>query len=48
MADARLDGATGHVSGPVDVGAASPRLLDGEDLRRWFADHGAPEVEVHT
>ncbi|MBO2465229.1 pentapeptide repeat-containing protein [Actinomadura violacea] len=48
MADSRLDGATGHVSGPVDVGAESPHLLDGDDLQRWFADHGAPEVEVHN
>jgi hypothetical protein len=48
MADSRLDRATGHVSGPVDVGATSPHLLDGDDLQRWFADHGAPEVEVHN
>ncbi|WP_344903473.1 pentapeptide repeat-containing protein [Actinomadura meridiana] len=48
MAGSRLARATGHVRGPVDVGATSPHLLDGDDLQRWFADHGAPEVEVHN
>ncbi|WP_160573464.1 pentapeptide repeat-containing protein [Actinomadura physcomitrii] len=48
MADTRLDGATGHVTGPVDVGTASPQLIDGDELQRWFVDHGAPEVEVNT
>ncbi|WP_328601119.1 pentapeptide repeat-containing protein [Actinomadura physcomitrii] len=48
MADTRLAGATGHVTGPVDVGATSPQLIDGDDLQRWFADHSAPEVEVST
>ncbi|MCO5994760.1 pentapeptide repeat-containing protein [Actinoallomurus sp. WRP9H-5] len=46
MAGARLDGGAGRVEGPIDVGTTSPHLLDGEDLERWFADRGAPQVEV--
>src|SRR4051794_22856401 len=38
--------ASGGVSGPIDVGADQPRLIDGADLARWFADHGAPGVVV--
>jgi hypothetical protein len=41
-----VDGATGMVDGPIDIGTDSPQLLDGADLQRWFADHGAPSVEV--
>jgi uncharacterized protein YjbI with pentapeptide repeats len=41
-----VEEATGMVDGPIDVGADSPRLLDGADLQRWFADHNAPQVEV--
>jgi uncharacterized protein YjbI with pentapeptide repeats len=46
LANCRVDGATGTVFGPIDVGVDSPRLLDGDDLQRWFTDHGAPLVEV--
>jgi len=46
LAGCRLDGATGLVTGPVDVGADSPRRLDGPDLQRWFADNGATNVEI--
>jgi hypothetical protein len=46
MAGCRLGGATGRVSGPVDVGADSPHKLDGPDLQRSFADNGAPDVEI--
>jgi uncharacterized protein YjbI with pentapeptide repeats len=46
LTDCRVEGAAGRVSGPIDVGVDSPRLLDGPDLQRWFADHGAPLVEV--
>jgi hypothetical protein len=34
------------VKGPIDVGADSPQLLDGAALQRWFAERGAPLVEV--
>jgi uncharacterized protein YjbI with pentapeptide repeats len=46
LADCLLEGAKGMVSGPVDVGTDSPRLLDGADLQQWFAERGAPLVEV--
>jgi hypothetical protein len=46
LADCLVDGAAGMVSGPIDAGPDSPRLLDGTDLQRWFADRGAPLVEV--
>jgi uncharacterized protein YjbI with pentapeptide repeats len=46
LAGCLVEGARGMVDGPVDVGADSPRLLDGDDLQRWFADRGAPLVEV--
>jgi uncharacterized protein YjbI with pentapeptide repeats len=51
LAEARLAGsigqdARGTVRGPIDVGVDAPRPLDGTDLQRWFADHGAPLVEV--
>jgi uncharacterized protein YjbI with pentapeptide repeats len=46
FADCLAEGARGKVDGPVDVGADSPQLLDGADLQRWFADRGAPLVEV--
>jgi hypothetical protein len=42
----RLEGASGGVSGPIDVGEDSPHLLDGTELARWFADHGATGVTV--
>ena len=46
LADCLMEGAKGTVMGPVDVGADSPQLLDGADLHQWFADRGAPLVEV--
>jgi uncharacterized protein YjbI with pentapeptide repeats len=46
LADCLVEDAKGLVSGPIDVGTDSPRLLDGADLQRWFADRGAPLVEV--
>jgi uncharacterized protein YjbI with pentapeptide repeats len=46
LADCLVGGARGKVSGPVDVGADKPELLDGTDLQRWFADRTAPLVEV--
>jgi uncharacterized protein YjbI with pentapeptide repeats len=46
VAGCRVEGATGTVDGPVDVGAQAPQLLDGAELQQWFADHGAPVVEV--
>jgi len=46
FADCVMEGAKGRIIGPVDVGVDSPRLLDGADLQRWFADRGAPLVEV--
>jgi uncharacterized protein YjbI with pentapeptide repeats len=46
LAGCLADGATGMVSGPADVGADAPQLLNGTDLQRWFAERGAPLVEV--
>ncbi len=46
FADCLMEGAKGMISGPVDVGADSPQLLDGADLQRWFADRGAPLVQA--
>jgi uncharacterized protein YjbI with pentapeptide repeats len=46
LADCSVEGARGTVIGPADVGTDSPQLLDGADLQRWFADRGAPLVEV--
>lgn len=43
---AMIEGARGTVSSPADIGAVSPQLRDGADLQRWFADRGAPLVEV--
>jgi uncharacterized protein YjbI with pentapeptide repeats len=47
LADCHVEGATGRVLGPVDVGTDTARLLDGDELQHWFAEHGAPLVEVH-
>jgi uncharacterized protein YjbI with pentapeptide repeats len=47
MAHARVEGAAGHITGPIDIGTDTPYLLDGEDLQHWFADHGATQVEIH-
>jgi hypothetical protein len=46
LADCLVEDAKGMVDGPIDVGTDSPRLLDGADLQRWFADSKAPLVEV--
>jgi uncharacterized protein YjbI with pentapeptide repeats len=46
FADCLVEDARGMVSGPIDVGADSPQILDGAGLQRWFAGRGAPLVEV--
>ena len=46
LADCLMEGAKGMIIGPVDVGADSPQLIDGAAVQRWFADRGAPLVEV--
>jgi hypothetical protein len=47
LGDAVVTGATGSLFGPVDVGTDDrPLTLEGDDLARWFHDHGAPEVVV--
>jgi uncharacterized protein YjbI with pentapeptide repeats len=46
IAGCRVEGATGTVDGPADVGAQATQLLDGAELQQWFVDHGAPLVEV--
>ena len=46
LAECRVEGASGWVSGPADVGEDTPRLLAGAGLARWFAERGAPEVEA--
>lgn len=48
MAGCLLDGATGRVSGTVDVGTDAPHVLEGADLQRWFADRGARDIEIKT
>ncbi|TDC75569.1 pentapeptide repeat-containing protein [Actinomadura sp. 7K507] len=42
----RVAGASGHVAGPVDVGAGEPHFLDGTDLAAWFRSLDAPDVRV--
>jgi uncharacterized protein YjbI with pentapeptide repeats len=46
IAGSRVEGASGTVRGPADVGAQDPQLLDDAELQLWFADHGAPLVQV--
>ncbi|MEU8122774.1 pentapeptide repeat-containing protein [Spirillospora sp. NPDC049024] len=46
LAGCRVAGASGHVHGPVDVGADAPALLDGAELRDWFRSMDAPGVAV--
>jgi hypothetical protein len=46
LAGCRMAGASGHVAGPVDVGADESRLLDGPDLLDWFRSLDAPDVRV--
>lgn len=48
LAGCRVAGSTGSIDGPVDIGADSPHLIDGDELRAWFASQGAPLVEVTT
>jgi hypothetical protein len=48
LAGCRVAGATGRIAGPVDVGADVPRLIDGADLRDWFASQGASLSEVKS
>lgn len=43
----QVAGAAGWVSGTADIGSGeSPIIISGSDLKLWFFDHGAPEVEV--
>jgi uncharacterized protein YjbI with pentapeptide repeats len=46
MSGSLLEGAHGYLAGPIDLGTDGPRLLDGDQLRRWLAEQGAPQVEV--
>jgi hypothetical protein len=46
LAGCRVAGAAGRVYGPIDIGTDAPNLIDGNDLRDWFASQGAPLVEV--
>jgi len=46
IAGCLVEGASGTLRGPADVGEQTPQLLDGAELQRWFAEHGAPLVEV--
>lgn len=46
LAGCRMASASGHVAGPVDVGADESRLLDGPDLLDWFRSLDAPDVRV--
>ncbi|WP_238815468.1 hypothetical protein [Nocardia brasiliensis] len=43
-----MAGASGRVTGPVDVGIDTSELVDGLELREWFHDNGAPAVEVRV
>lgn len=47
LAGCDVRGATGLVGGPADVGVDSPHLIDGVELKGWFAANGAPDVEVY-
>ncbi|MDO3649339.1 pentapeptide repeat-containing protein [Nocardia mangyaensis] len=46
LGGASVAGGQGPVYGPADVGVTEPRVIGGDELRRWFHDHGAPEVVV--
>jgi uncharacterized protein YjbI with pentapeptide repeats len=46
LADCLLSGATGYLYGPVDIGADTPRLVNGSELKAWFVGQGVPDVEV--
>jgi uncharacterized protein YjbI with pentapeptide repeats len=46
LAGCLLSGAAGYIYGPVDIGADTPQLVNGSELKAWFASQGAPEVEV--
>jgi hypothetical protein len=46
IAGCRVEGTAGTARGPADVGEQVPQLVDGAALQQWFADHGAPLVEV--
>ncbi|HWG01610.1 MAG TPA: pentapeptide repeat-containing protein [Trebonia sp.] len=48
LAGSQVAGATGSIAGPVDIGADAPHLIDGGDLRGWFASHGALLAEVKS
>ncbi|MYR07540.1 hypothetical protein GTV32_15065 [Gordonia sp. SID5947] len=42
---ATVDGASGRIAGPLDVGESQPRLVAGAVLQAWLAAHGA-QIEV--
>jgi uncharacterized protein YjbI with pentapeptide repeats len=46
VAGALFEDASGPMSGPLDVGVDTPYLIEGEELRRWLTDHGAPHVVI--
>ncbi|MGQ4617309.1 pentapeptide repeat-containing protein [Nocardia sp. R7R-8] len=48
LGGSELEGAKGMILGPIDIGAASPHTLAGDELRTWFATRGAPDVEVYA
>jgi hypothetical protein len=48
LAGCRLAGASGRIYGPVDIGADTPHLIGGTDLRDWLASQGAPLIEVNS
>jgi hypothetical protein len=41
-----LYGASGVITGPVDIGEHEPALVDGQELLDWFVRHEAPEVRL--
>jgi hypothetical protein len=42
----RVEGATGTIRGPADIGEQAPQLLDGAELQQCFAGHGTLLVAV--
>jgi uncharacterized protein YjbI with pentapeptide repeats len=47
LVGATVTGASGSLFGPIEVDRGSgPLQLDGDELARWFREHGAPGVTV--
>ncbi|MET4049522.1 MULTISPECIES: pentapeptide repeat-containing protein [unclassified Rhodococcus (in: high G+C Gram-positive bacteria)] len=46
LGNANVVGMRGQVDDPIDVGVEQPKILRGEELQKWFSDHGAPKVVV--